>query len=137
MLDNIVLIGALVGQLQVTSYRSVPQQTDDSPFITSTGETVHNGGAAISRDLLCGACRKLHHRCKHPEYYKKIHYGDWLYIKGKGFYQVNDVMGLSKYDRVTNKHYVIKQSVDLWVPTYKSEKLVGLSIQPVYKVEVK
>lgn len=136
MLDNIVLIGALVGQLQVTSYRSVPQQTDDSPFITSTGETVHNGGAAISRDLLCGACRKLHHRCKHPEYDKKIHYGDWLYIKGKGFYQVNDVMGATKYDRVTKKRYAIKQAVDLWVPTYKSEKSVGLSIQPVYKVKV-
>lgn len=135
MLDKIVLIGTLVGNLTVTSYRSVPEQTDDSPYNTSTGESVHNGGVAISRDLLCGACRKLHHRCKHPEYNKKLHYGDWLYVPGNGFYRVNDVMGATKYDRGTKRRCTIKQAVDLWVPTYKDEKAVGVQIKTVYKVD--
>lgn len=136
MLNEIIIIGSLLGNLSVTSYRSVPAQTDDSPFNTSTGEHVHNGGVAISRDLLCGACRKLHHRCAHPEDGRHIHYGDYLYLPNHGFYKVFDVMSATKYDKRTKKRYKIKQSVDLWVPTYKAEHSIGLTVQPVYKVKV-
>ncbi len=121
----------------MTSDRSVPEATDDTPYNTSTGERVHSGGIAVSRDLLCGACRKLHHQCQHPEYDKKLHYGQWLYVKKYGFLQVNDVMGPTKYDKKTKKHYVIRQSIDIWTTTYANEKKIGLTIQPVYKVEVR
>lgn len=136
MLNEIIIIGALIGPLTVTSYRSIPEATDDTPFNTSTGERVYSGGVAVSRDLLCGACRKLHHRCAHPEDGRHIHYGDYLYLPNRGFYKVFDVMGATKYDRVTKKRYAIKQSVDLWVPTYKAECVIGLHVQPVYKVKV-
>lgn len=137
MLNEIIIIGSLLGNLTVTSYQSLIKDTDSTPFNTSTGEHVHSGGVAISRDLLCGACRRLHHRCKRPDNPTKLHYGDWLYIKGHGFYQINDVMNYRKWDKKTKKWYPIKQAIDLWVPNYKSEHAVGLTIQPVYKVRIK
>jgi 3D (Asp-Asp-Asp) domain-containing protein len=84
-----------LGNLQVTSYRSVPQQTDDSPFITSTGERVCRDGVAVSQDLLQS---------------KKVRYGDWLYIEGVGLKRVNDTM-----------HRRHKDHIDIWVPTLKAE----------------
>ena len=35
-----------------TGYNSLPNQTDDSPFITATGDSVFWGGIAVSRPLL-------------------------------------------------------------------------------------
>lgn len=136
LLNEIIIIVSLLGKLTVTSYRSVPAQTDDSPFNTSTGEHVHSGGVAISRDLLCPACRKLHHRCKQPANPTKLHYGDWLYSPKYGFLQINDVMGVTKYDKKTKKRYKITNAIDIWVPNYKAEHAVGLTVQPVYKVGV-
>lgn len=125
---RLILISVFLGNLTVTSYRSVPNQTDSSPFNTSTGEKVGVGGAAISQDILCGACRKLHKRCKHPEYPNKLHYGDTLYIKEIGFRVVNDCMGKVKtYKIKTNTGYrkMFKkqlQGVDIWVPFKEDEK---------------
>lgn len=136
MLNQIIIIGSLLGNLTVTSYQSLVSQTDDSPLYTSTGEHVHSGGVAISRDLLCPACRRLHHRCKQPDNPTKLHYRDWLYSPKYGFLQINDVMGATKYDKKTKKRYKITNAIDIWVPSYKAEKSVGQSIQPVYKVKV-
>ena len=38
--------------VEVTGYNSLPNQTDDSPFITATGDSVFWGGIAVSRPLL-------------------------------------------------------------------------------------
>ncbi len=108
---NLILIATLIGELTVTSYRSVPSQTDSSPYYTSTNELVSSDGVAVSQDLICGACKKLHRRCKHPEDSRKLHYGDWLYINGVGYKRINDLMA--------KRH---KNRMDVWVRNYKEEK---------------
>lgn len=124
---ELVIKCLLLGTLTVTSYRSVPNQTDSSPFNTSTGERVSRSGAAISQDRLCKACRKKHRRCDHPENSKVIHYGDCLYIEDVGFRIVNDCMGKVKHYRIKTKHgmkilYKKQENwVDVWVPTYEDE----------------
>lgn len=133
-MENIVLIGTLVGSLTVTSYRPIPSQTDSTPLYTSTNEHIFKGGAAISRDLLCGACRKLHNRCKHPEYPKRIHYGDLLYVKDVGIMKVNDSMGSTKLDKRSGKRITIKNSIDILVLSYSEEKAIGVKTKAVYKL---
>lgn len=135
-MKSLVLIAILIGQLKITSYRPIPQQTDSTPFHTSTGEKVRAGGCAVSRDLLCGACTKLHKRCKHPEYPKKLHYGDWLYIRGFGYRQINDVMGDYSTQRVKGKkvRFPIRQAVDIFVEKWAEEHSVGVQFKDVYKV---
>lgn len=95
---NLTLAILVIGQLQVTSYRSVPSQTDDSPFITSIGERVNEHGVAVSQDLL-----------------KKnggpLNYGDMVYIENLGWKVVNDCM-----------HPRYRNRIDVWVKDYKSEK---------------
>lgn len=123
-MNSILLIAMSIGNVTMTAYRSVPMQTDSSPFITSTGERVRSGGVAVSRDLLCGACRKLHKRCLHPSYPKKIHYDEWLYVSEVGFLRVNDVMGDYTTQRVNGKRVRIplRQRIDVWVPTLVDER---------------
>ena len=95
---NLVLVTIMIGNLAVTSYRSVPEQTDDSPNYTSTGEKTNSHIVAISQDLL-----------------KKnggaFNYGDQLFIEGIGFKTVADCM---------NKRH--KQRADVWVSSYLEEK---------------
>ena len=95
---KLALVLTLIGQLQTTAYRSVPSQTDDSPFTTSIGERVHPHGIAVSQDLL-----------------KKnggpLDYGDLIYVENLGFKIVNDCMA--------NRH---RRRADVWVPNYASEK---------------
>ena len=136
---NLVFVAVLIGELTVTSYRSIPAQTDSTPFHTSTGAHVEPGGAAVSRDLLCGACRKLHKRCRHPEYAKKLHYGDWLYVDGYGFRFINDVMGKTSTTKVKGRRHkrIITNQIDIWVSSYKEEKIVGFSKLKVYKIQMR
>lgn len=133
---KLALVAVLIGELTVTSYRSVPNQTDSTPYHTSTNVHVEPGGVAVSRDLLCGACRKLHRRCKHPEYAKKIHYGDWLYVEGYGFRFVNDCMSDTSSIRVKGKikKRFIRNQIDLWVRSYQQEKSVGVKKGNVFKI---
>jgi 3D (Asp-Asp-Asp) domain-containing protein len=105
MVLELVLLGAT---MSFTSYRSVPEQTDSTPFHTSIGEHVAPGGCAVSRDLLKSGYVK---------------YGDYLYIDGHGLCRVNDVM---------NKRH--RNSVDVWVATYPEEKKIGYSKRTVWKV---
>jgi len=99
----------LIGSLIVTSYRSVKNQTDNTPFYTSTGEHVSSSGVAISQDMLCNTCLKLHKRCKHPNN-DRLHYGDFILIEDIGIKRINDVM---------NKRY--KKRFDVWVSSLKEE----------------
>lgn len=84
--------------MTVTSYRSVPSQTDSSPYYTSIGEHVHPYGIAISQNLL-------------KKYGGPLDYGDVVYINDVGFKVVNDVM---------NKRY--KNCIDVWVKQLEDEK---------------
>ncbi len=78
----------------------------------------------MSRDLLCGACRKLHRRCKRPDYEAKIHYGDWLYVQEIGFLRVNDVMGDYTTQRINGRkvRIPIRQHIDAWVGGLSEER---------------
>lgn len=96
--------------MTVTSYRSVPNQTDDSPYYTSTGEHVHPHGIAVSRDL-------------HKRWGGPLNYGDVVYIEGYGFKVVNDVMN--------QRH---KQAIDIWVATFDEEKAVGVRHKRIWLV---
>lgn len=93
---KLIILSLFLGNLNVTSYRSVPEQTDNTPFHTSTGERVCKDGVAVSQDLLKS---------------KKVKYGDWLYIEGVGLKRVNDTMNV--------RH---KDHIDVWLPTLEDEK---------------
>lgn len=110
-MNELLLIGVFVGNLTLTSYRSVPEQTDTSPYWTSIGERVNSHGVAVSQDLLKSGI---------------VRYGDLLYIEGQGFKVVNDCMNSR-----------LKKSVDVWVETYEDEKAVGKRPAKVWLVKRK
>lgn len=99
---HLTVIALLIGSMTLTSYRSVPQQTDETPFHTSIGERVSVRGCAVSRDLL-------------KRWGGPLNYGDLIYIEGTGYRFVNDCMAA--------RH---KRAVDVWVETYKDEKEFGV-----------
>lgn len=119
--DADIITATYLQPLKITSYRSVENQTDSTPFHTSTGQRVHPHGVAVSRDLLCGACKKLHGRCSHPEYEEKIHYGDWLLIEGIGLKNVNDCLAPASIVSKT-KSYRIERQLDCWVSSLEEEQ---------------
>lgn len=97
-MKSLMLISVFIGQFYVTSYRSVKEQTDDSPFYTANGDHVCRDGVAVSQDLL--------KRNGGP-----LDFGDLVYIEGIGIKRINDVM---------NSRY--KNRFDVWVKTYSEEK---------------
>lgn len=141
-MDKLIIIGLLIGKLTITSYRSIPAQTDSSPLYTSTNKHVYKGGCAVSRDLLCKACRRLHHRCQHPDDGRFVHYGDYLYIEGYGIKQVNDIMGPSQHYWIRTKQgkrklfVPIRQALDIWVSSYQEEKAINVKYKMVYKLDI-
>ena len=132
-----------IGRETLTSYRSVPEQTDSTPFNTSTGAHVRAGGVAVSRDLLCSDCRRLHRRCVCPVGTGQVHYGDWLYIDGVGYFEVNDVMGSYTSRKVKGKwvRTPIHNHIDIWCATLAEEKAFEKRFRgtttDIWKVEAK
>ncbi len=114
MASPILIAAVLVGSFTVTSYRSVPLQTDASPFYTSIGEHVCNDGIAVSQDLLKNGTFK---------------YGDWVYIPQIGLKRVNDTMNARWKDRM-----------DVWVSSLDEEKKFFRQFKihklKVYKVRI-
>lgn len=90
----------MIGTMTVTSYRAIPEQTDDTPTITSIGHRVHPYGVAVSRDMLLG---------------RRICYGDIVYIPEFGYKVVNDTM---------NKRH--KNHIDIFVNTFAQEREIGV-----------
>ena len=78
----------IIDTLTVTAYSSRKCETDNTPFITSTGDSVRWGTVALSRDLL-----------------KKYGYGALVYIEHMGLFRVNDTMHRRK-----------RGAVDIWFP---------------------
>lgn len=108
MVLELVLLSTMT--CQVTSYRSIPEQTDDSPYYTSIGEHVNPSGVAVSRDFLKTGT---------------LHYGDWVYIEGFGLKRVNDCMA--------KRHH---RAFDIWVETKEQEHHIGVRHLRVYKVRL-
>ncbi len=132
----VLFIGLLIGHCTITGYQSLKGQTDDSPNWTSIGERTHHGGVAVSRDLICKACRRLHRRCDHPEVGTGgIHYGDYVSIGNLGIYKVNDIMGDTMYDRVHHKRVPIRKHFDIWVSSLNEERKIGTQMQNVYVIK--
>jgi len=108
-----LVVLCLVGQLTVTSYRSIPSQTDSTPYHTSIGQRTHAHGIAVSRDLLANGTFK---------------YGDLVYVEQVGFKFVNDTM-----------HERWVKRLDVWVESLEEErrfhrKFKGKQLR-VWKVE--
>jgi 3D (Asp-Asp-Asp) domain-containing protein len=97
-MNTLLLATVLISSMQVTSYRSVKNQTDSSPNWSSIGVHTNPMMLAVSQDLL-----------------KKnggtLSYGDTVYVEDIGFKVVQDCM---------NKMY--KNRADVWVSTYEEEK---------------
>lgn len=110
-MNELMMIVTLMGSMTVTSYRSVPEQTDSSPYYTSIGHRTHPNGVAVSQDLLASGA---------------IKYGDLIYIQGYGFKIVNDTMN--------PRH---KNHVDMWVETKAQESAVGVKTLKIYRVRGK
>lgn len=111
MMLELVLISTM--SWRVTSYRSVPQQTDSTPFNTSTGVRTSTAVCAISPDELG----------------KKIHYGDYLFV------EIPEKPELSRYcwvEDVMNKR--MRHSIDFWVATKAEEHKVGVRRGRVYRL---
>lgn len=117
---KIILISILLGNMTITSYRSIPEQTDNTPFITATGEHVNPHGIALSRDLL-------------KRWGGPVDYGDYVYLEGYGIKVVNDCMAnywCLQYKLVKSRRHCIKKKyirkhVDIWVKTLEEEKEIG------------
>ncbi len=105
----------LVGILQLTSYRSVKEQTDSTPFITSIEHRTHPFGAAISRDLLKEGT---------------VCYGDTVLIDGYGLFVINDAMGAYTY--TTDPPTKQDRAIDIFVTTKENERLVGVQHRQVW-----
>lgn len=118
----------LAVNMQLTSYRSEENQTDGTPYFTSTQEHVHKYGVAASRDLLCPMAMSRDRRIRMHSGatcgIKKLHYGDWLYLPGYGLRVVNDTMNA--------RH---RRALDLWVATKAEEKQIGTRHTVVFVVK--
>ncbi|MBD3161896.1 MAG: hypothetical protein GF346_06405 [Candidatus Eisenbacteria bacterium] len=68
-------------RVTVTGYTSVPEQTDDTPFLTATLSPTRPGTLALSRDLLRTFTRGA-----------PFDFGDRVLIPGMGIYVVEDTM---------------------------------------------
>jgi len=72
-----------------------------------------------------------------------VHYGDWLYIDGMGYFEVNDVMGAYTSHKAHGKwvRTVIHNQIDVWVGSLAEEKAFDKrrrgTTTDVYKIEVK
>jgi 3D (Asp-Asp-Asp) domain-containing protein len=97
----------------VTSYRSVPEQTDDTPFYTSIGLHVKEGFCAVSQDQLG----------------KSIHYGDILYVEIPAKPELNRYCMVA--DTMNKRN---KRAIDFWVATKAQEHKVGFRRGHVYKL---
>jgi hypothetical protein len=111
MIAELVLISTV--SWQVTAYRSVPRQTDSTPFNTSTGARTNSAICAISQDELG----------------KQIHYGDYLFV------EIRSNPELSRYcwcqDTMNGR---VKHAVDLWVKTQAEEQKIGVRLGLIYKL---
>lgn len=111
MVPMLMLVSTMT--FQITSYRSVPEQTDSTPFYTSIGLHVRKGFCAVSRDVLGN----------------QINYGDVLYV------QVTEKPDLSRYCFVAdtmNKR--IRRGIDFWVASKTEERLINVRHGHVYKL---
>lgn len=115
-----LLLTVLISSFTVTAYRSVPNQTDCTPYVTSIGERVNIHGIAIHPSLLCPVAKivdgKQFRLCQRNEVGcnpTKLHYHDAVYVDQVGIKFVNDVM---------NEKTAMNSKVDVWVESLQDER---------------
>jgi len=98
-----------ISRIIATAYNSHPWQTDDTPFITSSGSTVADGTLALSRDLIQAENALMHRMGFNPS--GMYAYGDTVFVIYVKPMVVNDTMNR----RYTNRAdiWLDKQSVAL------------------------
>lgn len=111
MIIELVLVSSM--SWQVTAYRSVPAQTDSTPFNTSTGARTNAAICAVSQDELG----------------KEIHYGDYLFVEIPAEPKLNRYCWVQD---TMNKR--IHHAVDFWVATKAQEHKVGVRRGLVYRL---
>jgi len=79
--------------VEVTAYTARPEETDDTPTITASGQQVRLGIVALSRDL---------------EHEFGLQFGDMVEIEGLGVFEFQDRM---------NRR--IKRGVDIFFNSYR------------------
>lgn len=98
--------------LRATGYNSLVDQTDSTPYITSTGQRTHFGIIAVSPDLLWhdlpyGSLVRL---TDLGNYYSGRGYGHYQsLLNGQGLFIVEDTM-----------HYTKRDQIDIWFADYAS-----------------
>ncbi len=114
---KLLIVAIFVGNMNVTAYQPLIEQTDSSPCITANGKPVHMDGIAISRDL-------------HVRWGGDLDFGDALYVQDIGIKIINDVM---------NSRF--RHSVDIFVWTQAEEAKIwrkyGKRKMKVWKIETK
>ena len=92
--------------VEISAYNACPKQTDNTPFITASGQRVRHGIVALSRDL-------------EKDY--GLVFGDRTPLLGIGFFEFQDRM--AKYSKRLKKR--IKKSVDIFMWDKKKAKQFG------------
>lgn len=115
------ILTILLGSFIVTSYQSVPEQTDNSPCQTSTGYKTGPVGVAVHPKYLCPRAKYLMGKkiklCKRDvqcRWKNYLHYYDLVYIEDVGPRFINDVMAWE-----TN----MDSEWDVWVASESEEAL--------------
>ena len=99
-----VLSEPIMEELRTTAYSSRYCETDNSPFITSTGDSVSWGTVAFSRDLL-----------------SKYGYGTVVFVEEMGLFRVSDTMDRRK-----------RSQIDIWFPRTEDARRFGIKNLRVY-----
>ena len=98
--------------LRATGYNSMVNQTDSTPFITSTGQRTHFGIIAVSPDLLS-------HKLPYGSLVRIQDLGNYYTGRGYGHYQgLLDSQGLFVVE--DTMHYRKRDQIDIWFSDYAS-----------------
>lgn len=104
--------------VRATAYNSLPNQTDATPYVTSTGARTRFGIIAVSRDLLSN----------------DIPYGSLVrirdlgnYYNGRGEGNFQDMLDSQELFIVEDTMHIRKQQqVDLWFPEFREARSWGV-----------
>lgn len=95
-----------VKKLTVTAYSPRKKETDNTPTVTASMDTVRHGGVAISRDL----------------FKRGWSFGKKIYIEGYGVYEINDLMN----ERFKNRIDIFMWDTNKAKKSGKKELVVAL-----------
>lgn len=101
-----------ISRIVATAYNSFTWQTNDEPFVTSSGERVQDGTLALSRDLIQAETGLMHRMGFNPT--GTYTYGDTVFVVYVKPMVVHDTM---------NKRY--NSRADIWLEDYNTAREWG------------